>query len=127
MAELVVAIVLLSIAVLGALAAQISHHRLTRTSFETTTAVLELQAAMDELLLLPVDSIPFPALGGFAPGAPMPDYDGRHLTDEAVVPTYPDYVAGQPVPDPLEIVLAITWTDHSGGQRQMSLASMKTR
>lgn len=126
MVELSIAITVLLVAVLTAFEVQLASQRLVRTSRETNTAMADLQAAMEELLLLPKDDIPV-AGSAFEVDQPIAAFEGLHLDDERIVATYPGYVLGGPIPDPLEIVLTETWTDHRGRQRTLQLSSMKTR
>lgn len=124
--ELMIAITVLTVAVLSTFITQISAHNLMRTSRETNTATADVQAAMEQLLLLPMNTIPI-AGSAYVPGQPVAAFTGLHLRDETIVPTYPNYAGGPTVPDPLQIVLTITWSDFAGRQRILRLASMKTR
>lgn len=124
--ELMIAISVLLITVAGALSSEIASQRLLVTSTETSTAMTDLQACMEKLQLLAIEDIPV-AGSEFAADQPVVAFEALHLTDERIVASYPDYVAGQPVPDPLEIVLTLTWTDHQRRGRSLQLASMKTR
>jgi hypothetical protein len=124
--EIALAATVLAIAVLTAFEVQLAAHSLARTSRETSTATADLAAAMEELLLLPKDSIPI-ATSPFAPGQPIAAYSDLHLAGQRIVAAYPGYVPGAAVPDPLEIVLTETWSDHAGRPRTLRIASMKTR
>lgn len=126
MVELSIAIAVLLLAVLTAFEVQLASQRLVRTSRETNLAMGDLSAAMEELLLMPKDDIPV-AGSPFELDQPIADFNELHLNDEAIVPSYPGYVLGGDVPDPLEIVLTVTWTDHAGRARRLQLSSMKTR
>ena len=127
MIELLVAITVTTIAILGALSAESMCTKLNRTSHETNRATADVQSAMEELLLLPIASIPDPNRGGVAPGAAVPAYDDLHLPQEAVVATFPNYDGAGSVPDPLEVVLTVTWQDAAGRDRSLTVSSMKTR
>jgi hypothetical protein len=124
--ELSIAIVVLMVAVLTAFEVQLASHRLARMSRETNTAMADLGAAMEQVLLLPKDEVPV-AGSAFESGQPIAAFDDLHLEGQSIVPTYPGYVLGAAVPDPLQIVLTVTWTDHAGRTRTLSLSSMKTR
>ena len=124
--ELAIAITVLMIAVLTAARAQISSHNLMRTSRETNTAMADLRSAMEELLFLPMDTIPIDG-SKFESGQAIAFFDDLHLRNERLVASYPGYVLGGAVPDPLQIVLTVTWNDYAGRARSMRLASMKTR
>lgn len=122
--ELMVAITVLLVAVLGTFVAQIASHDLLRQSRETNLASADLAAAMEELLVLPADQIPL--AGRFPPGQPIAAFEGLHLANERIVPAYPGFTGPTP-PDPLAIVLTLTFDDAKGRRRELRLASMKTR
>lgn len=120
-----IAVTVLMITIAGTLASQLSAQRLNLSSAETAAAMSDLQACMEEILLLPVDQIPI-ATSEFAADMPILAYDELHLTGETITASYPDY-AGAEIPDPLEIRLTISWRDQRGGTRSLQLACMKTR
>lgn len=124
--EMMIAITVLAVAVLSTFITQISSHNLMRTSRETNVAMADAEAAMDRLLLLPFDSIPVPG-SAFALGQPVAAFTNLHLENETIVPTYPGYAGVGTIPDPLQIVLTVTWNDYAGRQRIIRLSSMKTR
>ncbi|MCY2961110.1 MAG: prepilin-type N-terminal cleavage/methylation domain-containing protein [Planctomycetota bacterium] len=124
--ELMIAITVLLVAVLCTFTSQLKSRDLLQTSRETTIAMAELQEAMERILLRPVDTIPI-ASSAYADGRPIAAYTDRNLSNEQIVPDYPGYTAGGPVPDPLPIVLTITWNDPRGRPRTKTLCSMKTR
>ncbi|MBK7876034.1 MAG: hypothetical protein IPJ77_09820 [Planctomycetes bacterium] len=119
-----IAITVLLVAVLGTFVAQLASHSLLRQSRETNLATADLAAAMEQMLVLPADQIPL--AGRFPPGQPIAAFDGLHLANERIVPTYPGFTGPTP-PDPLPIVLTLTFDDSKGRQRVLRLASMKTR
>ncbi len=124
--ELVFALGTLLLSILGALLAELSALNLVRTSRETAAASADLRAAMEEILLLPPASIPV-AGGPYEPGVPIAAYSGLHLREEALTAAYPGYVPGEPVPDPLAIVLTASWKDFAGRPRTTRIATMRTR
>ena len=123
--ELMLAITLLVVAMLAAVTSHVSSYNLLRTSSQTNAAMADLRGAMEEALLQPIDNLPL-AGSLFANGQPIAKYAGKSFPTENVVATYPGY-AGGAVPDPLQIVLTITWNDYAGRPRTMTVATMKTK
>jgi prepilin-type N-terminal cleavage/methylation domain-containing protein len=123
--ELMIAIVVLLVAVLGTFTSQLKARDLIRTSRETQIAMADLQSAMERILLRPVDQIPI-ATSLYAHDQSIAAYEDLHLPDQRIVATYPGYTGGD-VPDPLPIVLTMTWSDAQGRPRAETLRSMKTR
>ncbi len=123
--ELMIAITVLLVAVLSTFTSQIKARDLMETSRETSIASADLQAVMERILVLPVDRIPV-AASLYADGQPVAAYTNRNLRNELIVADYPGY-AGAAIPDPLPIVLTLTWTDRLGRPRTMQLRSMKVR
>lgn len=123
--EIMIAISVLLIAVAGTTASQVSSNRLAATASETSAAMSDLQACMEQVMLVSLDELPI-AGSTFEDGVAIAAYDGLHLDGESIVATYPGYAGGD-VPDPLEILLTITFQDHQGRTRSMRIASMKTR
>jgi prepilin-type N-terminal cleavage/methylation domain-containing protein len=123
--ELMIAITVLLVAVLGTFVSQLSSRDLIRTARETEVAMGDLEAAMERVLVFPPDQLPGPT-GRFPDGSAIAEFEDLHLTNESIVVDYPGY-AGGAVPDPLSIVLTLTFNDFKGRQRVLRLASMKTR
>lgn len=123
MIEALIAVGVLMVAVLSALSSQVTSLNLITTSRETNTALSDLQAAMEQVLLERADEIP----GAYPADTSLVNFDDLNLQDERIVPTYPGFVVGDVVPDPLPIVLTISWSDYGGRPRFMTLSSMKTR
>jgi hypothetical protein len=121
-----VAIAILLLAMAGALSTQLEALDLLHDSEEMTTAMVDLQAVMEEVLLLQPQNIPNPD-GPFAEGEPIDVLDNMGLQDEAVVAEYPTWDEGQAVPDPLEVRLRITWTSHRGRPRELTLTTLRTQ
>ena len=127
MIEVMVAVGVLLVSVMGAYSSQVTSLNLMHTSRETTTAMADLQAAMEQALLLRADQMPVPG-SGFEADAPIESFESLHLPEQSIVATYPGYVTGSTnVPDPLPIVLTASWKDYQGRPRTLQLASMKTR
>ena len=123
--ELVVALSIASIVILGVGLTQAAAVELNRSSDETNRAVSDIRTAMEELLSLPLDEVP--DVGGpFAPGIPVPAFSDLHLDGERLVVTYPNFAGGS-VPDPLEVLVTVTWNDFAGRMRSISMATLMTR
>ncbi len=123
--ELMIAITVLLVAVLGTFTSQLKARELLQTSRETTIAMADLQGAMEQVLLRPVDLLPI-ASSAYADDQPIAAYTNLHLPNQLIVADYPGYSGGA-IPDPLPIVLTMTWTDPRGRPRSKTLRSMKTR
>ncbi len=124
--ELMIAVGVILVAVLGTFGAQFTSHQLVRTARETETASLDLQAAMEQVMMVSPDLLPIPG-GRFPAGQPIAAFTNRHLRNELLVATYPNYPGGATVPDPLDVVLTLTWQDFRDRPRTMQLACRKTR
>lgn len=123
--ELMISIIVLLVAVLATFTSQLKSRELLQTSRETGIAMADLQSAMEQILLRPVDQIPI-AGSLYEDDQPIAAFTNLHLANEVITADYPGY-AGGTVPDPLQIVLTITWTDPRGRPRMKTLRSMKTR
>lgn len=123
--ELMISIIVLLVAVLATFTSQLKSRELLQTSRETGIAMADLQSAMEQILLRPVDQIPI-AGSLYADDQPIAAFTNLHLANEVITADYPGF-AGGAVPDPLQISLTITWTDPRGRPRTKSLRSMKTR
>jgi prepilin-type N-terminal cleavage/methylation domain-containing protein len=126
MVEVMVAIGVLLVAVVTAFGSQLTSYGLMTSSREDNAAIADLAACMEEVMLRTVDSLPV-AGSKYEHGAPIVAYEGLHLRDQRIVATYPGYVAGGVVPDPLTIVLTATWSDTRGRARRVELRSLKVR
>ena len=124
--ELAVTMVILLVVWGGALSSQLAASDLVQTGRETAIASTDLQSCMERILLMPVAQIPVEG-SPFEAGEPIALFESLHLDEQRIVPEYPGYVAGGPVPDPLPIVLTTTWRDFNGRTREMQLRCMKTR
>ena len=126
MLELMVAIGVLLIAILSAFGSQLTSMNLVTLSREMDTAVTDAQACMESILTLPADQIPL-ATSAYADGQEISGY--TNLSDETLIATYPGFPTGSvdpaDVPDPLEIVLTLSWADHEGRPRSVKLTSVK--
>jgi hypothetical protein len=96
------------------------------TSRDTNIAMGDLQACMERLLIERLVNLPVPG-SEFEAGQPVAGFTNLHLQNEVIVASYPGYVPGDPVPDPLTIVLTLSWLDAQGHTRLEVLRSMKTR
>lgn len=117
--ELMLSASVLLIGILAAYGTELSSLNLFKTSRETSTAAADLEAVMEQVLLLPHDSIPLT----YPSGAAIAAYNNLHLSNETIVPTYP---AGTTA-DPLEIRLTISWNDYAGRPRTMRISTMKAK
>ena len=126
MVELMIAVGVLLVAVIGAFGAQMLSMNLIASSRESMTAGGDLQSCMERLLLLQLDQIPI-AGSDFEADTPVAAYTDLNLENERITPAYPGFVVGQPVPDPLPVVLTLDWTDTDGRPRSIALRSMKVR
>lgn len=123
MLELMIAIVVLLVGTLAAFATQVQSFKLIDASRDAAVAMTDLEVCLEELLALPADDIPV----AFPPDTSIPAFEGLHLEDQRIVPTYPGYTAGNPIPAPLEIVLMSSWTDRGGHPRTADLVTVKSR
>ena len=123
--EVMLATDVLVVTLMAAVSGQMAALNLMRTTRENNTATAELTAAMEELSGLGIDSLPG-AGSPTADGQPIAKFDGRALHNESVVATYPGYTPGN-VPNPLTIVLTLSWTDWAGRPARMHVATMKAR
>jgi len=126
MVEVMLALSVLLVAVLGAFGSQAASSNLIRLSRETDLALADLQACMEQALTLTTDDLPIPG-SLFEEGQAVALYENLNLEGESIVATYPGYVVGQTVPDPLEIVLTLTWSDYGTRSRTVTLRSVKVR
>ena len=117
--------ILILIGLAGA-STQLTCISLLRTSRETKVAVTELDTAMEAILSLPLEDIPDPA-GPYAPDTAIAAFTGRYLENEAIQVRYPNLIAGNPVPDPLEIELTLTWNDYAGRERELRVVGAQAR
>ena len=123
--EVMVAVGVLIVATLAAFSSQLTSVRLVNDSRQTDTAIADLRGCMEQVLVLQTDQIPIPT-SDFADGQAIAMYTDLHLPDQRITATYPGY-AGGAVPNPLPIVLTMTWSDALGRPRTQRLRSMKAR
>ena len=126
MVEVMMALGIMLVAVLGAFSSQVASSNLIRISRESDLALADLQACMEQALTLSTDDLPISG-SLFEDGQPVALYEDLNLEGESIVTTYPGYVEGQTIPDPLEIVLTMTWNDYGRRSRTVTLRSVKVR
>jgi hypothetical protein len=126
MIELMMAVVILVVAISAAIGAQLIGNNLLRTSRESNTALSDLQGAMELVILQAPASLPV-AASEFANGVPIARFNNLHLRNEVITATYPGFVVGAAVPDPLQIVMTIQWNDYMNRPRTLALATVRTR
>lgn len=110
----------------AALGSQLAASGLVQTGRETAIASADLQSCMERMLILPPQELPV-AGSDFEVDRPIAIFEELHLDSQRIVATYPGYVPGGPVPDPLTIVLTTTWRDSDGRERTMQLRTIRTR
>ena len=120
--EVCSAVVLFTLIVSGVLASQAVSVNLRRAARDTSVATADAQAALEQVLLLPVDAIP----AAYPAGAPIPRFEDLHLFQEEVLVQYPNK-PGAASPDPLAIRVVVNWLDYGGRSRSVSLSTVKTR
>lgn len=120
--EVCAAVVLFTIIVSGVLASQAASVNLMHSARDTSVATADAQAALEEVLLQPMDEIP----GAYPAGAAIARFNGLHLFQEEVLVQYPNMPGGE-IPDPLEIRIVINWIDFGGRPRNLTLSTVKTR
>ena len=125
MIEMLIAIGVLLVAVMGAYSSQVTSMRLVDQSRERAVALSDLEACMEEVMSTASDTLPVPG-STFEHGQPVASYEELHLRDERIVATYPEFTGGD-VPDPLVVRLSASWTDFDGHPRTMDLVTAVTR
>ncbi|MEZ5973919.1 MAG: prepilin-type N-terminal cleavage/methylation domain-containing protein [Planctomycetota bacterium] len=125
MIEVMVAIVVLLVAATAAFSSQMTSMRLVQQSRDRGVALADMTACMEAIRSTPPDNLA--EAGPFAHGVPVAAYDDLHLRDEQIVVTYPGYVAGGALPDPLVVVLTANWRDDRGGLRQARLMTVRAQ
>ncbi|MCA9001330.1 MAG: type II secretion system protein [Planctomycetes bacterium] len=126
MVEVMVAIVVLLIASSAAFMSQVTSMRMVGQSSDIALAMSDLEACMERVRQEPVDALAVPG-STFEHGESVAQYEDLHLRDERIVVTYPGYVAGAPLPSPLEVVITASWTPARGGQIRQSLRTVRVR
>lgn len=152
--EVMIAISVLLITLAATTAGQLSSRNLTDTAAENSTAMSDLRACMEQLLLEDMDALVLPgtdfphgtevtAFNVVTAGSSFSQGDVEELNDAkaplelnlpeaSVVVTYPNYEDGNEVPDPLEIRLTYTWRTRQptrssdDGIRVMTLTTVRT-
>jgi prepilin-type N-terminal cleavage/methylation domain-containing protein len=152
--EVMIAISVLLITLAATTAGQLSSRNLTDTAAENSTAMSDLRACMEQLLLEDIDEMVLPG-SDFPDGSEVTEFNvvtagssfsqgdvealndtkaplALNLPEGSIVVEYPNYDGGLEAPDPLEIRLTYTWrTDQptragDDGWREMSLVTVRT-
>ncbi len=121
--ELMFAVTILVIGVMGAFTTQLGSLGVITTGQETSKATMELQAAMESVLVVDPDDV----VDIFPPGQPIPAFADRNLRNETMVPTYPNYAGVGPIPSTLDVRLTVTWDDFEGRGRSLRLNTAVAR
>lgn len=122
--EVMVAIVVLLIATSAAFMSQLTSMRMVDQSREIGVAMSDLEAAMDRVRTSSIDSLAVPG-STYEHDENIDQYDDLHLRGQRIVVSYPEYVVGDDLPNPLRIVLTATWTDRRGGTRRETLQTAR--
>jgi prepilin-type N-terminal cleavage/methylation domain-containing protein len=125
--ELMFAMSILTVGVMASFSSQVGSMGLMRTSRETQVATLDLRSAMEDLLTRTPDFLVEHVSSPYLPGESVEAFDDRHLSNQRIVATYPNWTEGSPVPDPLQVVLTCTWNDFEGRERQLALRTVLSR
>jgi hypothetical protein len=126
MVEVMVAIGVLMVAVVTAFGSQLTSFRMMSSSREDNAAIADLAACMEEVILEAPAGLPL--VGSlYEHGVPIAAFEGLHLREQRIVATFPGYVVGGAVPNPLTIVLTATWRDSRGLARRLELRSLRVR
>lgn len=126
MIEMMIAISILLVAVGGAYTSQLTSLGLVQQSSARTVAMTDLEACMEQILAGSSELLPV-AGSDFAHGASVAAFEDLHLPEQRITVTYPDYVVGADVPNPLQILLTASWNDNQGREQSKSLRSLKVR
>lgn len=121
-----IAIVVLLVAATAAFSSQMTSMRLVKQSRDLGVALADLQACMESVRMRPVDELPV-AGSPYAHGSEIMAFHNLHLRDERIEASYPGYVPGGDIPDPLPIILTATWRDERGGTRTLRLQTVRAR
>jgi len=122
-----------------------------QTSQQTSAASADLQACMERVRLWSFSDLDLvlnhpnaadvigdddfiAPVGGNQQDQAVADYvgmldgfDGLHLQNQRISGSFPTFVMGGAVPDPLEVRLTCSWSDHQGRNRRLTLSSLKTK
>lgn len=126
MVEMLIAVGVLLVAVIGAYSAQLTSMQAVRLTTDRSTALTDLQACMEQVMAAPTEQLPV-AGSAFEHGQPVAAFEELHLQEQRIVATYPGYVAPSTIPDPLTVVLTATWVDSAGRTGSQTLRSMRVR
>jgi type II secretory pathway pseudopilin PulG len=129
--EVMFAAIILAVIVLGIFSAIFTSMETTEFAKESEVAQFDLERVMEDILSEAFDSttVVYPqnkvlVKGGYVTrvNGQQRQYNDLILKGEQITITYPSTLA-----DPLEIRLALAWTNRDGRSQTLQLASMKTR
>ena len=126
MIEVIIAISVLLVAVVGAYSSQLASLGLVEQSRASTVAMTDLSACMEQVMASSAELLPLPG-SDFAHGGSVAAFEDLHLRDERIVVSYPGYQLNAEVPNPLQILITASWTDNRGREHQETLSSLRAR
>lgn len=126
MIEMLIAIVVMLVSVGGSYLSQLTSMGLIEQSRDRAQALMDLEACMEQVTLLPSASLPV-AGSSFEHGVPVVMYEELHLPAQRIVVTYPGFDPTEEVPNPLQVVLTATWEDRMGHSYSQRLRGMRVR
>jgi len=122
--ELLVAILIVSIAICGMLQMYIGHSQLSEVAGQKAVAQNDARDMMEKINCTPTASIVADYPNGVANGATGTEYatriGGYSLSNEFIVVNYTN-----PLADPLEIIVTVSWRGPLNRPLQLSLSTMK--
>ena len=124
--ELLVAVLIASLAIGGAIVCFAQVFYLTEVAKGTSVVVSDIRDIIEEIWSTPFDFITASFPGGDIDGPTDTEYNnivgGYTLNNEQIVVGYVDEDT-----DPLEIMVSTSWTDMRGRNRTIQLSTFRTR
>lgn len=120
--EVLIAAAVMTITVMGSLAAHVTSRSLLQESRDTDLANALLRNSMERVLEFPADDL-CQGAAPYVPGQPMPIPDGVALQNQQIQFTTPGYTLGDPTPSVLDLRLTLTWRSSTGRNRTLFLDS----